>query len=237
MVMAARAANRHTQKGAARRAHHVLQLVSSLGCRQYRIRALDLVPRAAHQKPRRRIFTEQIAGELLDDEAVIWLVLVKGINDIIAITPGVRARLVHLKAMRFGEAHHVQPMARPPFAILRGGQQAFDDFLVSIGGRVPLESQHVRRRRWQSDEVEVEPANQRAARRFRGRSQFCLRKFREDKVIDRIARLPLCARYGRDLWTRDGLQRPMHFISSLFSNLGRDISAFSLGRQHMGSEE
>ena len=66
--------------------------------------ALHQIVRAADEKPRRRVFAKQIAGELFADELVVRLVVVERANDVIAIRPGVGARRVHLEARRLGES-------------------------------------------------------------------------------------------------------------------------------------
>ena len=201
MIVAPRAANRQAEKRAARRAHHVVQFIRALRRRQHRVRAFYLVPRPAHQKTHGGVLAEKVARELLEDEALVRLVLVQRADDIVAIPPGGRARLVHLEAVGFGEAHDIQPMLRPPLTVMRRRQQAFDDFLVSIGGPVSLKSPHLGRRRRQPDKVEVKPPNQRPPRRLRRRREFGLRQFGEDKIVNRIAPPPFQIRYSRHVRT------------------------------------
>ena len=131
MVVAARAADGQAEERAARRAHDVVQFIGALIRRQHRVRAFHLVPRPADEKAGRFVHAQRIAGELFDDELVVRLVLVECANDVIAIRPGVRARLVHFEAVRLREAHHVEPMPRPALAVARRREQLSDELLVS----------------------------------------------------------------------------------------------------------
>ena len=66
-----------------------------------------------------------VAGELLQHEAVVGLVGVEGVDDVVAITPGVGAVVVGLVAVAVGVADEVQPVARPAFAVVRAGEEVF----------------------------------------------------------------------------------------------------------------
>ena len=46
-------------------------------------------------------------------------------------------------AMRLGEVDQVDPVSRPPLAMVRAGQQAIDQPLVGIGGIVTQEGLHL----------------------------------------------------------------------------------------------
>src|SRR5205085_9462580 len=81
VIVAAGTTRRQGQEGTGRGADHVVQLVGPLHQRQGRVRALDLVAGPADKKAGSRVGAELVAGELLQDEAVIRFVLVEGAND------------------------------------------------------------------------------------------------------------------------------------------------------------
>ncbi len=159
VVVAARAANGQPEECAARGAHDVVQFVGALIRRQHRVRTFHLVPRAADEKPSRFIHAERIPGELFHDESVVGLVLVERANDVIAIRPGIRARLVHFEPVDFGEPHHIEPMPRPAFAVARRGQQLLDKSIVSIRFIVREKCSYILRRRRKANEIKIEPAD------------------------------------------------------------------------------
>src|SRR5206468_7202881 len=59
-----------------------------------------------------------IAGDLLADEAVVRLVGVESFDDIVAVTPGVRTRLVALEAFAFRIAGQFQPVTGPTLSVV-----------------------------------------------------------------------------------------------------------------------
>jgi hypothetical protein len=65
---------------------------------------------------------ELIASQVLDNELVVRLIRIEGLNHIIAITPGVFYRDVVLEPGAVGVASYVQPVARPPLAVMRRSQ-------------------------------------------------------------------------------------------------------------------
>ena len=73
-----------------------------------------------------------VAGELEPDELVVGHVAVQGLDDPVAIPPGVGPGLVELEAVGVGVARQVEPVLRPALAVVRAGQQTIDDRLVGI---------------------------------------------------------------------------------------------------------
>ena len=69
---------------------------------------------------------ENIAGELLTHEFVVRHVVVEGLDDVIAIAPGMGITMVFIAAGGIGVAHDVEPVAAPAFAITGGCQEAVD---------------------------------------------------------------------------------------------------------------
>ena len=58
----------------------------------------------------------------------------KRIDHVIAIRPGIRARLVLVVAVRLAVVHDVEPVPAPAFAVARRGQQPVDQLLVGVRG-------------------------------------------------------------------------------------------------------
>ena len=119
VIVTAGATRRHSQESAAGRADHVVQFVGSLSSRQHRIWTLDLVPGPGDQETRRGVLTEDVPGQLFPDELIVRFIFIEAPDDIIAIGPGIRPRVVHLEPVGFGEPDHVQPVPGPALAVAR----------------------------------------------------------------------------------------------------------------------
>ena len=65
-----------------------------------------------------------VAGELLDDEAVVRLVGVERADDVVAVPPGVGPGLVELVAVGVGVAGQVEPVPAPALAVVRARRAA-----------------------------------------------------------------------------------------------------------------
>ena len=100
-----------------------------------------------------------VAGDLLDDEPVVGQVAVQGVDHPVAVEPD-ETRLVFLVAVGVGVPSGVEPVPTPTLAVVRRGQQAFDDPLVGVFSRVGQERIHLLDRGRQSDEVEAEAAEE-----------------------------------------------------------------------------
>ena len=75
--------------------------------------------RGGHEKPRRRILAEGIARDLLTDELVVRRVGVEGLDDIVAIGPGIGTLGINLKPVGVGIPHHIEPVLCPAFTVAR----------------------------------------------------------------------------------------------------------------------
>ena len=71
---------------------------------------------------------EFVARQLLDEEAMVGLVVIESPNDVIAILPSVRLGTIALETVGFRIANHVQPMTPPTLTEPRVGQQTIDDY-------------------------------------------------------------------------------------------------------------
>ncbi len=74
-----------------------------------------------------------VAGDLLANEAVVGFVGLEGMNDVVAVAPGVGALEIEFEAVGIGVAYDVEPFGGPAFAVGRGSQQAVD--YLFVGGR------------------------------------------------------------------------------------------------------
>src|SRR5262245_28059406 len=102
-----------------------------------------------------------IAGKLLQDEAIVWLVLVECRYDVVAVAPGAGAMAIVLKAFSFGIANDVEPVPAPALTVARACQQLIDQILIGIHRGVVDKLLDLRRRRRQSCEVKRQPADER----------------------------------------------------------------------------
>ena len=84
----------------------------------------------------RRRARQQVAGQLLDREAIERHVGVDRVDHPIAIPPGVGPRVVLLIAVGVGIAGQVEPVPAPAFAEVRRVQQPLDQLLVGVRRRV-----------------------------------------------------------------------------------------------------
>ena len=152
-----------------------------------------------------------VAGQLLLDEAVVRLVLVEGVDDVIAVAPGERLFAVALVAVGLGVADHVQPEARPALAVLRPGQQAVEQGFVSTRRCVGHERLDLLRRRRQTDQVEIRPADQRPLVGRRVRLQPLFFQLRQHERVDRVGH-PIPVLHVRHRGPTDRLKRPPRLV-------------------------
>ena len=163
VVVAAGASECHAEKG---RAHHVGHLGQNLVADVGLVLVTGIAPVGSqavetgghlHLNIARR---HLVAGQLFGDKLVIGLVFGERADDVVAILPGLAAMRVVLKSIAFGEADHIQPLARLAFGILGHGEQAIHQSFVSLRRRVSHKFAHDRWRRRQADQVQGDAANQ-----------------------------------------------------------------------------
>src|SRR5262245_21849403 len=83
----------------------------------------------------RRTGREQVARDLLAEELVVGLVGIEGVDDPVAVSPGLGVDEVPLLARALGVPGDVQPVPAPPLAVLRRGEELIDDpFASPLGG-------------------------------------------------------------------------------------------------------
>ena len=160
--MATRAANRQAHEGFRGGLEHVIEpikLGSALVIR-FVIPYTEPVKTGGDQAVVVHI-RQLIAGDLLHHEPVVRLVLVEGPDNVVAEFPDKRFFVVTLIAVGLGEAHNVEPMAAPAFAVLRHAEQMLDESWPGVVGAVVHECLYLVISRRQTDEVEVCPADER----------------------------------------------------------------------------
>ena len=97
---------------------------------------------------------ELVARDLLADELAIGLVLVVGVDDVVAIPPGILPDIVLLEPGRIGIAGHIHPVSAPALAVLRRGEQPLDQPLPRAAVGVGKKLVDLRESRWQPGQVE-----------------------------------------------------------------------------------
>ena len=209
MVVAAGAADRQAEEDQARRLGDVVERVLPP---QPLVVQVDHVGIAAVEpggdEGGRVVGGDLVAGELEPDEPVVGHVAVQGVDDPVAIPPGVGPGLVELEAVGVGVARQVEPVLRPAHAVLRAGQQAVDDLLIGVGRAVVQERLDLLGRRRQAGQVEAEAAEQRRAVGLgRGRQAVGL-EARQDEGVDRVAD-PAAILDGRRLGPPRRPERPV----------------------------
>ena len=106
---------------------------------------------------------KEIAGELFDEEAVVGEIAVAGVDDPVAVAPGLRHYGVGIVGRGLGEANDVEPVAGLLLAVMGRGEEPVDDLAPSIGPGVGEEGGGLLRRRREPGEVEGHPPQERGS--------------------------------------------------------------------------
>ncbi len=110
-----------------------------------------------------RGFGQHVAGELFDRELVEGHVGIEGLNHPVAVGPHAAIAIL-LVTVGIGVAGQIEPLAGPPLAVLRAGQQPIDETFVRCVQRgrrdFAFESCEFLRQRRQADEVEIHPPHE-----------------------------------------------------------------------------
>ena len=160
--MAAGTVDGHAARGRHHLREHVIEIIGPGLAPQdgaLRLHLPDEVPGTGHEKATghhrcRVIRRNHVAGHLLPQERVVWLVGIEGVDHPVAVAPRMGAELIALVAMAVGVVGDIEPVPRPPFPVGRRRQEAIDEPLESIGGSISLEGGHLVRRRREADEIE-----------------------------------------------------------------------------------
>ena len=160
VVMTAGTTNRQTQKGICRRLENIIHIIKPglfLVDGFVIPQAKSIVSGGNDIVRYGRI--EFVTGKLLHYKLIIRLVVVEGSDDIIAIAPHKRFRVIPFIAVGFGIANDIQPMPTPLFAVMFRSQQPINQITISIRRLVFNKCLHVNGRRRQPREVVVGSAN------------------------------------------------------------------------------
>ena len=106
---------------------------------------------------------EKVAGELLDGELIKGEVGVDGVDDPIAIAPGVHAWAIFFVSITIGIASLVEPVPAPAFAKMRRGKQALDETVVGFRRFVVNKFADFLGRGGEPNEIITEPLDERVA--------------------------------------------------------------------------
>src|SRR5207245_8380075 len=96
-----------------------------------------------------------IRRDLFLREAVVWLVIVEGLDYVVAIAPRFERVGILLEAGGVAIAHQVEPVASPLFAVTLRSEQRIDQALPDIRRFVVQEIASLFRRGRQSGQIEA----------------------------------------------------------------------------------
>ena len=139
---------------------------------------------------------QQIASDLFDGESVEAFIRVEGADNVVAIWRDVSG-VVGVIASGVGVADEVEPPHGHALAVMRGGEEFFDELFVGVGSFVIHERVEFLGLWREAGDIEINAAAKRGVVGLRGvlDSERCVA--REDKSINRIARKSGFARCGR----------------------------------------
>ncbi len=172
VIVTPRTLSRQAAKRVEGRRHHVVpvevpgDLAVDLGLRHFGV--ANEIPRPCGQKTRgfdsvARVGLQRVARQLLFDKLRVRPIFVERSDQIIAVRPRVRTRLVFVVAVRLAVVHDVEPVTGPALAKMWRSEQAIDELFVSPRIAVGDERFHLRDAGRQAEQVEGQPADQRAA--------------------------------------------------------------------------
>ena len=140
---------------------------------------------------------QEVAGDLLQHEAVVGKVGVEGPDDVIPVAVGQRDVVIKLMPGTLGEPSQVEPVPRPALAVVGRGEQPIDQPGISVGRGIGHERLDLGGLGRQADQVEGQAADQGPTVGF-GRGLETLRlQLRQDEAVDRVARPRLVLDLGR----------------------------------------
>ena len=129
---------------------------------------------------------QQVAGELLDQEAVVGHVIVERLDHPVAPEPGMAAA-VDREAVGIGVPRGVEPVEGQALAEMRALEEVLDQVLVRLRVAAGDERLHLLGGRRQAQEVERQAADQRGPVGLGRRLQARGFQLREHEAVDGIA--------------------------------------------------
>jgi hypothetical protein len=175
VIVAPRAADRHAIKRFHRRADHVVPIEAAgdlsveLGLGNFDV--ADEVPRtgrdeAGRDDSRRIVRKQHVPRDLLLDESRVRFVVVEGANHVVPIVIRVRPEFVLVVAVRIGVMNDIQPVPRPALSVAGRREVTVDQLFVCKRIGIAHEFLNLFGSRRQTEQIELEPPDQRAAVRF-----------------------------------------------------------------------
>ncbi len=126
------------------------------------------------------------AGQLLDDEFIVGHVGVKGVDDPVAVAPGVADGAVAFESAGFAVADQIEPVASPALAVARVGEEFVDQARIGVRRGVAQKSVHLGRGGRHADQVEVDAAREHALGGGRRGVQVFFLEPGEDEGVDGV---------------------------------------------------
>ena len=80
-----------------------------------------------------RLAGEDVAGDLFVEELVVWDVVVKGVDHVVAVAPRLGQRVIGGITGCIGVADDIEPVPAPVFAVMWGSEQAVNHFRKGVG--------------------------------------------------------------------------------------------------------
>ena len=220
------------QRDSEKRGGHVSrQIVERILPGQQDVRGVALI--GPHEQVARgdlggRILGEEfIPGDLLGEELVVGEVAVEGLNDPVAVFPREGTDRVGVVAGGFGEAHDIEPLAAPVFAIVGAGEQPVDQPFVRIGLGIGDEGRDLGGGGGEAGEIVLESADQLAATGGRSGGEPATFEVGLEKRVDGVEH-PIAEAGPRNGRASDRLEGPMRVR-------GRDRCR-GLGKQPVGRQ-
>ena len=206
MIVAASTVDRQPQEGLACGGHNVVKpVVAELRpVGRFVIPHAEPVVAGGDQSVVGRV-GEFVAGDLFDRELVERLVGIERADQIVAVAPGMGLGTIAFKAVGFGIAHQIEPVAGPLLAVMGRGEQAVDHLLKRLWRRIGEKVFQFGLRGGEAGEIVGGPPQQRGFVGRQGNRQAAAGQPSTNESVDRMGRI-LHLRHGR---ARERPESPM----------------------------
>ena len=146
-----------------------------------------------------------VAGQLLDHELVVGLIVVERPDDVIAIPPGMRLVAVAFEGVCVGIANQIEPVSSPLLAVMLAGKEAVHHLLPRVGRVIGKEVADFLLGRRQACDVVGRPADQGRLIGWRRCREPAMGQTGPDEGVDRVGGLV----YGRHPRPHERPERPV----------------------------
>jgi hypothetical protein len=110
---------------------------------------------------------EFVCGDLLFRKTIVGLVVIEGLDYVIAIAPGFERVRVLFETGSIGITHQIEPMPAPFFSVARRDKQRIDKLLPGVWRLIAQKRAHLFGRGWKSMQIETGSADEGEAVGFR----------------------------------------------------------------------